>query len=427
MQLIDIVEGLLKQASCDGYSITCSNQIGYEAYFVKEDIDIIRAKDIQSCKVTVYVDCVEEDIKYRGSADVLLNAAYSEEEMLEKINEACVLASYVKEPYYTLPEGFIEHQEKQTSNLKNQLTEISNALKRYEVEENEVINSFEVFANETLVELRNSNGLQVEYVSNSNSIEVIVNVSKEGHEIEIYHADTFAHKSSSEIYSELKKILKYGQDKMVAGPLEADINRVVICDRDVRKLINYFTHQINAYSLYSKISTHTVGETFFNNPKGDVVTYKVFAKAEGATSNAPCNSDGIRLKDATLIESGKVTNITGHFQYGQYLGLEVIPNQHYMVEGGKYSESELKKSPYLECVEFSDFSVDNMSGDFAGEIRLAYYFDGNTITPIKGGSVSGNIKKLGQSMYFSKETNTYDGNVLPKCVFIDGASVAKGV
>ena len=428
MNFTDKVEAILKEAPCNDYKITSMHKVGYEAYFVKKDIDIIRNKELDSCQVVVYVDTIEDENKFRGSAKVTLSAAYLDEEIKEKIQEACVLASYVKEPFYPLPIGFEENQSKCESSLKTQLKQIAKALMEYKLKENEALNSFEIFANETEVELRSSQGLKVSYTSVANEIEVIVNVNREGHEIEIYHADTFANKLEEEIQADLKRILQYGQDKMMATPLNVDIHRIAICNRDVEKFLNYFNYQINSYTLYAKMSNAKIGDPFFREEiQGDAINYKVCAKAEGASSNPSCDSEGVRVRDASLIENGIVRNITGSSQYAYYLNSEVVPSLHRYWEGGQYSESELKKTPYLECVEFSDFSVDVMSGDFAGEIRLAYYFDGEKKVPFTGGSVSGNLKKLGNAMYFSSETNVYDGDVLPKSVFIDGVSVAKGV
>lgn len=428
MSYIDQVVSLVKEAPCNDYRIVSQHQVSYEAYFVKQDVDILRSKELQTCQVEVFVDTKEGENTYRGSADVTLSEAHSIEEMREKIQEACVLASYVKEPYYPLPKGFEENSQSIQSNLKQQLTQIANAIKDCEIKENEVLNSFEIFANETETELLNSQGLHVTYTTCSNYIEIIVNVNREGREVEIYHADTFANKSKEDLQKDIKRILQYGQDKMIASPLDKDIQRVAICNRDVKGFVSYFLYQLNTYSLYAKMSDAKIGQPFFKEScKGDAPTLKVWAKAEGASSNPPCSSEGVKVVDATLLDKGVVRNYVGNNQYGYYLQCDAIPSLHWSLEGGQYSESELKKSPYLECVEFSDFSVDVMSGDFAGEIRLAYYFDGKERIPMSGGSVSGNIKKLCSSMYFSKETNCYDGNILPKSIFIDDVNVAKGV
>ena len=74
---------------------------------------------------------------------------------------------------------------------------------------------------------------------------------------------------------------------------------------------------------------------------------------------------------------------------------------------------ELRTGEYLEVVEFSDFQVDSMAGDIAGEIRLAYWHhDGKTV-PVTGGSVSGSLREVMGNMRFSKETAQYDTMVIP--------------
>jgi len=62
----------------------------------------------------------------------------------------------------------------------------------------------------------------------------------------------------------------------------------------------------------------------------------------------------------------------------------------------------MKKEPYLYVVSFSDFSMDSLSGYFGGEIRLAYLFDGEKVTPVTGGSVSGNLLELQKDMAFDQ-------------------------
>ena len=54
------------------------------------------------------------------------------------------------------------------------------------------------------------------------------------------------------------------------------------------------------------------------------------------------------------------------------------------VSGGVKSAEALRQGRYLEVVEFSDFQVDAMCGDIAGEIRLGYLHDGDTVTVTDG-------------------------------------------
>jgi predicted Zn-dependent protease len=94
------------------------------------------------------------------------------------------------------------------------------------------------------------------------------------------------------------------------------------------------------------------------------------------------------------------------------------------VNNGTISMEEMKKGPYLHVVQFSDFQMDALSGYFGGEIRLAYLYDGETVTPVTGGSINGNMLELQKNMVFSTErykNSKYDG---PLAVRFFGVPVA---
>jgi len=89
-----------------------------------------------------------------------------------------------------------------------------------------------------------------------------------------------------------------------------------------------------------------------------------------------------------------------------------------VVEGGSRAEAELRKGDYLEVVEFSDFQVDPMGGDIAGEIRLGYLHKNGTVRIVSGGSVSGKMADVLPTLTFSKETEQYDTSVIPSVTLL---------
>ena len=74
-------------------------------------------------------------------------------------------------------------------------------------------------------------------------------------------------------------------------------------------------------------------------------------------------------------------------------------------------------------VEFSDFQVDSVTGDLFGEIRLAYWHDGETVTPVTGGSLSGSMLELAGEMYFTRESAQYDNWRIPAATLLKGVTV----
>ena len=97
-----------------------------------------------------------------------------------------------------------------------------------------------------------------------------------------------------------------------------------------------------------------------------------------------------------------------------------------MVSGGTASAAELREGDWLEVVEFSDFHVDAVTGDIAGEIRLGYLHRDRKTVPVRGGSVSGSMSELVRGMRFSAESRQYDTLLIPSLTRLNGATVTGG-
>jgi predicted Zn-dependent protease len=94
------------------------------------------------------------------------------------------------------------------------------------------------------------------------------------------------------------------------------------------------------------------------------------------------------------------------------------------ITGGTASTKDLRDTPYLELVSFSDFQVDPVTGDFGSEIRLGFYFDGEKTIPVTGGSISGNMAKINETMRMSIENRQYNNYHGPATICIRDASIS---
>ena len=131
------------------------------------------------------------------------------------------------------------------------------------------------------------------------------------------------------------------------------------------------------------------------------------------------------MKDRLLLEESELKLIHGGNRMARYMNIEATGfyGKHRM-EPGSVSFEEMKKEPYLHVVNFSDFQMDDFTGHFGGEIRLAFLSDGERVIPVTGGSVNGSILEVQDRMVFSKERYTnsrYDG---PMAVVLEGVQVA---
>ena len=84
-------------------------------------------------------------------------------------------------------------------------------------------------------------------------------------------------------------------------------------------------------------------------------------------------------------------------------------------EAGSMTKADMKAKPYLECASLSGIQVDLFNDYIGGEIRLAYYFDGEKTVPVTGISMSGKLSDVLKALRLSSETvieGAYEGPAL---------------
>ena len=141
--------------------------------------------------------------------------------------------------------------------------------------------------------------------------------------------------------------------------------------------------------------------------------------------SVPYSSEGTFMTKRQLLDNGVLKIYHGNVRFSRYIGVEPTGDYRSIkVEPGSTSIEDMKKEPYLQIVNFSDFQMDDFTGHFGGEIRLAFLYDGDTVTPVTGGSINGSIIEAQSSMLLSKETQVEDGYEGPLAVCFDNIPVA---
>lgn len=143
----------------------------------------------------------------------------------------------------------------------------------------------------------------------------------------------------------------------------------------------------------------------------------------------PYDEDGIPARKLALIKDGRFKNYIAPKKYADYLSIspsgplgaiEVLP--------GRASEKELLNGMHgahgvYEIVSFSSFVPNDISGDFAAEIRIGYYHKDGKKIPLKGGMLSGNVFALASHWLLSRETMQKPGYAGPTTVYLPDASI----
>ena len=416
---------VLKASGADAWEVTDTLEKGWEFYLIRHALDQNRYKELESFRVKVYrrmEDCL-------GSAGAPIPPDADEAEMTRIVAGLCQDAAYVRNPVYTLNTPAAEAESPAETGEPVDLKAISGDFLRTAASlpetETEDLNSCEIFVSEIRRRFLNSEGVDVTAVYPSSMVEAVVNARRDGHEIELYRLYRSGTCDREQLTRDLTETMRYGRDKLTAEPTPALGKADVVLSTDAaREVYDYFISRLSAASVYRGISDWKIGDAV----APENLTLRTVPFLPNSSRNAAYDSEGARIRELTLIDNGKAVHYWGSRQFSQYLGLtDAFIASNFVVGGGTASAAEIRQGDYLEIVEFSDFQVDPMTGDIAGEIRLGYLHQGGRTVSVSGGSVSGNMKELAGSMIFSAESRQYDCMRIPAVTRLNGATVTGAV
>lgn len=419
-KLLALLQG---NKNIDEYLVTDIKTESKELFFIKEELQMNRGKDVQYFYVTVYKNFEENGKKFKGSSSCKLAPNMTVDEMNSKLDLAIIAASNVKNEYFELVEKNDNELPKiQSSFLEGNIVEdISKLVKDIFEEDNQYdafINSVEFFIDKSTEHLVNSKGLDVTFDSVRGEIELVTEAQGLEESIELFEILHFSDYDKIAIKAAVKEELYYASLRAKAVPMpQVDSVPIIMKGTSAEGLFGYYEFNASAASLYQQFHNNQIGDDLQGESIGDrvTITYKPFIK--NSTSSRYVDGDGVYLEDTVIVENGILKQYSASKRFADYLNIKPTGNfGNTEVSGGQFTIDELKTGPYLELLKFSAFQADSMTGDFGGEFRLGMYFDGKTKTPVTLGSVSGNLKQASKEMYLSKELDRKDNIIVPSII-----------
>ncbi len=420
--MLETILELLRQADTDGWEVTDETISGWEFYFIRHALDQNRARDVRHINVRVYKKFGE----YLGSAGaeipVSADRAQAEKQIALLIEEA----KLVKNPVYKL------NVPKEAAELHTELPELSVMAKDFievlgnlEETETEDLNSYEIFVNRVNRRFLNSNGIDVTTQYPTSLVEVVINARQEEHEIELYRMYRCGTCDREGLKSALLKTMQFGKDRLKAGKTPNLGTCDVVFSTDAAlQIYEYMADQMSTSMKYRGLSSWEIGKPAAEDADGDLVTLKAVRELPNSSNNRAYDLEGAPIRDLTLIEDGIAKAYWGRRQFSQYLGVEdSFSAGNFTAEGGTHSVEELRQGTFLEAVEFSDFQVDSVSGNIAGEIRLAYLHEGDKVSIVSGGSVSGSMLEFMKHLRISREQKQYNNFRIPSVTRLKDVTV----
>ena len=105
-----------------------------------------------------------------------------------------------------------------------------------------------------------------------------------------------------------------------------------------------------------------------------------------------------------------MTDYYGSNRYGQYLGETPTGDLPCLqVNPGSAGEADFSEGKWLSVVSMSGLQVDFYKDYIGGEVRLAYYHDGEKTIPVTGISISGKLSQVLSRIRLSEKTTVYNG------------------
>ena len=416
---------LLKKSGADGWTVRDEARTGWEFYFIRHALDQNRVRETEHITLTVYKAFEEEGKKFLGSASAELAPTATEAEAEKLIRSLLFEAGLIRNPAYALNPPCGEPAAMQEPDVKAIAGDFLRAMRSVEEDESADINSYEIFTDSVCRRLVTSTGIDVTDVYPSSMAEVVVNARDEKREIELYRMYRSGSCDAAGLKANVEETLRFGRDKLRAEKTPA-LGRcdVVFSTDDALQLYGYYIDRMSAGMIYQGISDCEIGKRVAEDQGGDALSVRAVRTLANSSHNGAFDAEGAPVRDMTLISGGVAEHFYGSQMFSQYIGLKdsFIPGN-FVVEGGESTAAELRTGRYLEIVEFSDFQVSPMNGDIAGEIRLGYLHDGESVTIVEGGSVSGTMRELGGAMRFSKEQKQYNNYLIPAVTRLYGVSI----
>ncbi len=395
-----------------------------EAFFIRKRLDLKRKTNTQDITVRLFRPMEKDGKAVLGTFTVPIRPGLTDAELEHTLAEAWSRTTVAWNPAYELyhgPKGSLQHSTSGFANasLEENLRAAADTIFGADTRENAFLNTVEIFANRTVQRVLNSSGTDVSWETMDVQGEYVTQCLAPA-DVETYHTFRLREPDWDTLRREVEEALTQTVDRASAAvPPKAGTYNVILSGDEVREVLTYYLYRASSNMVYQKYSRWSVGDKVQGEDiEGDAVSITL-------TSADPYDGEGIPLQDRPLMESGVLRTIHGGARFAYYLGIEPTGSYSVMqVPSGSVSLADMKKQPSLHVVSFSDFQMDDFTGHFGGEIRLAYLNDGETVRPVTGGSINGSILDAQKHLVFSQEryrAANYDG---PLAVSIQGVAVA---
>ena len=420
-----ILDALKNDPRVSDYKLNLTAKESYECFYVKGKLETVRCTDTCDKVVTVYAD----HDGFKGDSQFYVYPSTTAEELRELIEKAVQKALLLNNKMYTLPEAetgtFEVESNFSACSLAELAGKIADSVFAANTLEHADLNSVEVFVNRHTDTVINSRGIHKTQVRYDAMVEAIPTYNGESESVELYQQYNFSAFDPETVKQEIAGKLR--EVKARASAVKPDFAmdcKVILNKQELGELFGSISRDLNYATVYSHAGLFHKGDDIQEAPTGDKITVTMAGSVPGNIRSAHFDSDGMTLRDMTIVEDGKAVAYYGANRFGQYL--EEVPTgalRCIKVKPGTACEKCLTAAPYLEVLSMSGLQVDFFNDYIGGEIRLAYYCDGEKTLPVTGISITGSLKQVLSSIRLASEIAVDDGYTGPQKAILTGMKI----
>ena len=407
------------------YKINIHRKKSYEMFFVKGKLETVRCTDTCDTRVTVYAAHGD----FLGNADFMVCSSTTPEQLKKLIDEAAQKALLINNKPYALPENeageYVVESNFSEFSPEGLAATVANTVFSANRIDNGTINAVEVFINRHHETVCNSRGLSKSQVRYDAMVEAIPTYNGEKQSVELYEQYNFSNLDEETLYQEIADMMTAVKARYEAEKPQTEMKcKVVLNKGELQELFTAIANSLRYSSVYSHATVFHKGDEIQKEPTGDHIEITMEGSMKGNVRSVKFDRDGMSLGQINIVHDGKAVNYFGDNRFGQYLGEKPTGNLPCLhVAAGTLSEENIGKEPYLEIISMSGLQVDFFSDYIGGEIRLAYYYDGEKVTPVTGISISGSVSEALRGIRLSSKEAIHNSYVGPNKAVLENLKI----
>lgn len=407
----------IKEKNINKWLIKEVNYISYEQFYVLQKLETVRKVETIEYNVTIYKEFEENNKKLLGNYSFIINHNISKKQLEELLDDAIESSQYIKNEYYELVKSDKKKSYKEKNKPLSPFSLLQTIAKTFITSSNDkcMFNSLELFYNENIIHLVNSEGVDYKKETSNIMIEAIPSYKDETIKTELYRMYKYDKYDEEKIKQDSKNAIEEVQLRAQAKQniYQGKIN-VIIKDENACEMFRELISTLNYNSVYTKSNFKEIGEDLQENP-----TTKLNISLIPSRKADFFDSDGVLINETVIVSSGKIIDYYGNNRFAYYLNLK--PNgvpQKIKVKAGNKKNEQIRKHPYIEIIDMSGIQLDLYASYIGGEVRLAKYYDGKDTYAISGFSFSGNLQQAINTLELSKEVTDIQGYIGPKYILL---------